>query len=120
MICDRHSKFTAAFDAVFAESGIDVVKIPPRACGRLPMPDGGCALYGRCLYWTLIWNHWQLHRVLTEYPRHYHTARPHRSLDLQPPSPALRLALLKPSTVVHLVQRVDVLDGLIHEYRRAA
>jgi putative transposase len=58
--------------------------------------------------------------VLTEYLRYYNTARPHRSLDLQPPRPARRLALIHPDTVVAPVRRVDVLGGLIHEYRRAA
>jgi hypothetical protein len=55
----------------------------------------GCAerwvrmVRSECLDWTLIWNQRQLHRVLTEYLRHYNTARPHRGLDLQPPRPAL-------------------------------
>jgi hypothetical protein len=62
--------------------------------------------------------------VLTEYLRHYNTVRPHRSLNLQPPNPAdpiRRLALVdSSSTVERPVRRIDVLGGLIHEYRRAA
>jgi hypothetical protein len=73
-----------------------------------------------CLDWTLIWNRRQLHRVLTEYLRHYNTARPHRSLDLRPPNPARALTLVESCTAAQSVRRVDVLGGLIHEYRRAA
>jgi hypothetical protein len=73
-----------------------------------------------CLDWTLVWNQRQWHRVLTEYLRHDNTVRPHRSLDLQPPRPAPRLALVEPDPVVSQVRRVDVLGGLIHEYRCAA
>jgi hypothetical protein len=58
--------------------------------------------------------------VLTEYLRHYNTVRPHRSLDLQPPRPVSRPALVEPVTGGSSVERVDVLGGLIHEYRRAA
>ncbi len=67
-----------------------------------------------------VWNERQLHRVLTEYLRHYNTVRPRRSLDLQSPRPASRLTLVQPGTVEAPVRRVDVLGGLIHEYRRAA
>jgi len=73
-----------------------------------------------CLDWTLIWNERQLHQVLTEYLRHYNTARPHRALDLQPPAAAPTLTVVGPSASRLPVQRVDVLGGLIHEYRRAA
>jgi putative transposase len=77
-----------------------------------------------CPDWTLIWNQQQLHRVLTEYRCHYNTARPHRSLNLQPPNPPDPAGLLTlldaSSTVERLVRRVDVLGGLIHEYQRAA
>jgi putative transposase len=57
--------------------------------------------------------------VLTEYLRPYNTVR-HRSLDLRPPRPASRLMLVEPAGRESPVQRVDVLGGLIHEYRRAA
>jgi hypothetical protein len=68
----------------------------------------------------LIWNERQLRRVLAEYLRHYNTVRSHRSLDLRPPLPARTLAAVGPATAPAAVQRVDVLGGLIHEYRRAA
>jgi transposase InsO family protein len=121
LIRDRDTKFTAAFDTAFAAAGFDVVKIPPRA----PRANAHAERWVRtvraeCLDWTLIWNERQLRRVLTEYLRHYNTARPHRSLDLQPPRPTSPLRLVQPATVESRVQRVDVLDGLIHEYRRAA
>jgi transposase InsO family protein len=61
----------------------------------------------------------QLRPVLTEYLRHYNAVRPHRSLDLQPPGSVSRLRLVEPVTS-RSVERVDVLGGLIHEYRRAA
>jgi putative transposase len=121
LIRDRDAKFTAAFDTVFTASGLDVVKIPPRT----PRANAYAERWVRtvraeCLDWTLIWNKRQLHRVLTEYQRHYNTVRPHRSLDLQPPRPAPRLTPVEPGTVGAPVQRVDVLGGVIHEYRRAA
>ena len=125
LVRDRDTKFTSAFDAVFAAAGIEVVKIPPRA----PRANAYAERWVRtvrseCLDWTLIWNQRQLYGVLTEYLRHYNTARPHRSLDLQPPippCPARRLRLVgSSSTVEGSVHRVDVLGGLIHEYRRAA
>jgi hypothetical protein len=74
-----------------------------------------------CLDWTLVWNEGQLQRILTEYLRHYNTARPHRALDLHPPAAARTLTALGPvTTTTGAVERVDVLGGLLHEYRRAA
>jgi hypothetical protein len=64
-------------------------------------------------------NERHLRRVMTQYLRHYDTARPHRSLDLRPPDPTRPLTLVEPLNV-ESVQRIDVLDGLIHEYRHAA
>jgi transposase InsO family protein len=123
LIRDRDAKFTAAFDAVFASAGVEVVQTPP----RVPQANAFAERWVRtvrsdCLDWTLIWSERQLHRVLTEYLAHYNSVRPHRALDLQPPAAVRTLtavgAATAPTTVD--VERVDVLGGLIHEYRRAA
>ena len=106
---------------MFESAGVEVVRTPPRA----PQANAFAERWVRtvrsdCLDWTLIWNEQQLHHVLTEYLRHYNTVRPHRALDLQPPLPARTLTAVGPAGTPAAVKRVDILGGLIHEYRRAA
>jgi putative transposase len=119
LIRDRDAKFAAAFDAVLAAAGIDVLKIPPRA----PKANAHAERWVRtarieCLDWILIWNRRHLERVLTAYVDHYNTARPHRGIDLDLPVPPADIPpAAKP---VGRIERVDVLGGLIHEYRHAA
>jgi putative transposase len=72
-----------------------------------------------CLDWVLIWNCHHLERVLTDYIRHYNTARPHRGIDLDVPAPPVDNTGPRTETV-RCIERVDVLDGLIHEYGHAA
>jgi transposase InsO family protein len=120
LIRDRDSKVTAAFDAVFAAAGVETVKTPPRA----PKANAYAERWVRtvrveCLDWTLIWNRWHLARVLHRYLEHYNSGRPHRGINLQLPVPP-GLAEVTPLAAPGGVERVDVLGGLIHEYRRAA
>jgi transposase InsO family protein len=120
LIRDRDTKFTTAFDAAFTAAGIQTVKIPPRA----PKANAYAERWVRtvrteCLDWTLIWNRHHLQRVLTRYVEHYNTGRPHRGIGLQTPLPGTP-ASVSTMRVVGSVERVDVLGGLIHEYRRAA
>jgi len=72
-----------------------------------------------CLDWTLIWNHQHPQRVLSSYLEHYNSGRPHRVIGLDVPVPA-PLATVTTLPIGDRVERVDVLGGLIHEYRRAA
>src|SRR5919107_1791984 len=72
--CSWHTdaKLTAAFDAVFAAVGIEVIKIPPRA----PKANAFAERWVRtvrheCLDWLLIWNRRHLEQVLTVYVEHY-------------------------------------------------
>jgi putative transposase len=120
LIRDRDDKFARVFDAVFTAVGIRVLKTPPRA----PKANAYAERWVRtvrteCLDWILVWNRRHLERVLTDYIRHYNTARPHRGIDLDVPVPA---AEPPPARIEQLprVERTDVLGGLIHEYRHAA
>jgi transposase InsO family protein len=66
IIRDRDTKFTAAFTAAFTTSGIDVLKIPPRAPPANAYAERSVrTVRAECLDWILVWNERQLSRVLT-------------------------------------------------------
>jgi transposase InsO family protein len=120
LIRDRDTKFTAAFDAVFAAAGVRILRIPPRS----PRANAYAERWVRtvrseCLDWILIVNRRHLEQVLTRYVAHYNAARPHRGLELDTPAATTSP---RPATVtqLHQVEREDVLGGLIHEYHLAA
>jgi putative transposase len=106
-------------DAVFAGAGVQVVKIPPRA----PRANAYAERWVRtvrteCPDCVLIWNGRHLRKVLTPYLIHYNTGRPHRGLDLEVPKPGHGSVSAWDSDAP--IERLDILGGLIHEYRRAA
>jgi Integrase core domain len=89
LIRDRDSKFTAAFDAVFAGADIRIIRIPIRAPRANAIAERFIGTLRReCLDHLLITGERHLAAVLREYVQHYDTHRPHRSLGQRPP-PAL-------------------------------
>jgi len=70
-----------------------------------------------CLDWVLIRNERHAERVLREFVTYYNRERPHSGIDLEPPAPNLVLPRFEGGDVV---ERVDRLGGLLHEYRLAA
>jgi putative transposase len=117
LVRDRAGQFTASFDAVLADAGIAVVKIPPRC------PRANC--FAERLVLTvrteladrlLIFGERHLRRVLAAYAAHYNTQRPHRALQLRPPRPEPPV----PEPVHGRIRRRPVLGGLINEYEPAA
>ena len=117
MVRDRAGQFTASFDTVMADAGIEVVKIPPR-CPRANCFAERFVLTVRTELTDrmLIFGERHLRRVLALYASHYNTRRPHRALQLRPPRPE---ALLR-EPIHGPIRRRPVLGGLINEYERAA
>jgi putative transposase len=122
LIHDRDSKFSAAFDAVFAGEGVRIVRTPVRAPNANAHVERWVGSVRReCLDRLLIVGRRQLEHVLRVYVRHYNCGRPHRALDLQPPEPsAAAIARGDPAAPLTGVHRRDLLGGLIHEYQLAA
>jgi putative transposase len=121
LLRDRDSRFTTAFDAVFAADGIRILTSPPRA----PRANAICqrmtgTLRRELLDRILIVNEHHLRRILAICLQHFNTARPHRTLgqltpaqaENQPP-PAINLAH-------HQIHRRPILDGHTSEYQIAA
>ena len=117
LVRDRAGQFAASFDAVLADAGIQVVKIPPRS------PRANC--YAERFVLTarkevtdrmLIFGERHLRTVLAQYEAHYNGRRPHRGRHLRPPRPDHPVADLSRKRI----QRRPVLGGLINEYERAA
>jgi transposase InsO family protein len=117
LVRDRAGQFTAAFDAVLAAAGIEVVKIPPRS-PRANAYAERFVLTARTEVTDrmLIFGQRHLRTVLAEYAAHYNGRRPHRSQQLRPPRPDHPVADL----CHERIQRRPVLGGLINEYERAA
>ncbi len=71
-----------------------------------------------CLDHVLVHGRRHLERVPGAHVAHYVDERPHRGLGLAVPA-GIRPAQV-PGATPTLVERRDVLGGLIHDYRRAA
>src|SRR6266511_1024046 len=86
LIRDRDSKFTRAFDDVFAADGTQIIKTPIQAPNANAFAERWVrTVREECLDWMLIWGRRQLERVRDEYLRHYNDQRPHGRLQLRPP-----------------------------------
>jgi putative transposase len=114
LIRDRDAKFPASFDRVFRAAGARVVRLPVRAPRANAVAERWVGTVRReCLDWMLILGPRHLEQVLREYAEHYHTARPHRVLELR--APLARGQPARPTRRIREVIRHDRLGGLIHE-----
>ena len=118
LIRDRDTKFTSAFDAVFAAEAIEVLRPPVRAPRANAYAERWVGTVRReVLDRMLIFGRRQLVSVLAEYTDHYNVHRPHRALGQAPPLGSVESAIAVPAG---RVVRRDRLGGLIHEYAHVA
>jgi transposase InsO family protein len=115
LVHDRDSRFTSAFDRVFASEGLRIVLTPPRC----PWANGYAERWigsarRECLDHLLILNERHLLRVLTTYTNFYNERRPHQGLDQRCPDPLPTYPVAGP-VCCH-----NVLGGILHDYRREA
>jgi transposase InsO family protein len=117
LVRDRAGQFTASFDAVLPNAGIQIVKIPPRS-PRANAYAERFVLTARTEVTDrmLIFGARHLRTILAEYETHYNGRRPHRSRRLRPPRPDHPVADLSHERI----KRRPVLGGLINEYERVA
>ncbi len=117
LVRDRASQFAASFDAVLADAGIEVVKIPAR-CPRANCFAERFVLTVRTEVTDrmLIFGERHLRMVLAEYAVHDNTRRPHRALQLHPPHPEPSVA----DPGHRRIRRRPVLGGLINDYEPVA
>ena len=118
---DRDSRFTRAFDAVFAADNIRILTSPPRA----PRANAICermigTLRRELLDRILIVNERHLRRILSTYLHHFNTARPHRTLGQLAPAQAETHSPHVINLADHKVRRRPILNGLTSEYQPAA
>ncbi len=119
LLRDRDAKFSGPFDGVFETEGARVIRTPIRAPKANAFAERFVRTVRReCLDRVLIYGRRHLERVLQAYVAHYVEERPHRGFGLAIPA-GMRTAPARRGARA-LIERKDVLGGLIHEYRWAA
>ena len=121
LIRDRDSKFTAAFDAVFATEGIRILKSPPQA----PKANAICermvgTLRREILDRSLVVNTRHLLGILDAYATHYNQHRPHQSRQQLPPETTTLPVRPTSDLDARRIRRHPVLGNLVNEYHHVA
>jgi putative transposase len=122
LIRDRAGQFSASFDAVLNDAGIEIVL----SGVQMPRMNAICERWvltcrRELLDRTLIWNQRHLLHALREFEQFYNSHRPHQGIANARPLRALPAPIpeLDAATRLH-VRRRDRLGGILHEYQHAA
>ena len=118
VIRDNDTKFTAHFDAVLRQDGIETVATPFCAPIANAYAESWIGSFKReCLNHLLIFHLKQLDYITANFTRYYNLLRPHQALENTPPCSVGRA----PPGREGCVAKELILGGLInHYYRKAA
>jgi transposase InsO family protein len=115
LIHDQDTTFCAAFDRVFTTEDIEIVHTPYRTPNANAIAERWIrSVRQECLNHLLILSERHAGRVLREYTAFYNERRPHQGLGQSCPVPTAN------DPGQGLLQRREVLGGLIHDYERSA
>ena len=115
LIHDNGTTFTAGFDSVFQAQGIEVIHTPFHAPSANAFAERWIrSVRQECLDKLVLLGEWHVRRVLAEYVTFHNTRRPHQGLAQQCP---VSLPVVSGQGIM---QRRDVLGGIVHDYLRAA
>ncbi|MET8809271.1 integrase core domain-containing protein [Streptomyces sp. NPDC004546] len=122
MIRNRDGKFSALFDAILADAGIEVILSGvqmPRTNSIMERWIQTCRR--ELLDRTLIWNQRHLLHTLREFEQFYNSHRPHQGIANVRSFTPLPTPITAPGQVARLgIRRRDRLGGILHEYEHAA
>jgi transposase InsO family protein len=116
VILDRDSKYSTAFRDLLRDSGIEVVRLPPRS------PDLNAyaerfvrSIKEECLSRLIFFGEWSLRKATREYAAHYHRERNHQGIDNRLIEPVGHAESV--SSAIECAQR---LGGMLRFYHRTA
>ena len=116
LILDRDSKHSSAFRDLLTDSGISVVRLPPRSPNLNAYAERFVrSIKHECLNRMIFFGERSLRRATREYTAHYHRERNHQGIDnrLIEPEDCVESA----SSATKCAQR---LGGMLRFYHRAA
>jgi transposase InsO family protein len=117
LICDNDKKYGDGFERLAKASGIEVIHTPHEA----PQANAICERFvgsvrRECLDHMLVLGVLQLMRILKEYVGYFNRARPHQGIGQRIPEAQSPPREARAGKVIAF----PVLNGLHHDYRRAA
>jgi transposase InsO family protein len=121
LIRDRDTKFTAAFDTVFASIGIDALLTAPQTPRMNAIAERFVrTIRAECTDRMLIIGERHLRAVLQRYIDHYNRGRSHQGDGMELRAPSDDSNVIPFPAPADRIHRKPVLGGLINEYQATA